>query len=277
MLGDGKWNSGDQGSFYKYQFGVLKLLDAINNGIAALPGVDYESRTTRYEVIAGPTPPGAGYAIGQFLVRYDIINVTTGAVTVTVWFNQSLQTTLVGAGNPNPADLTPVSGSLSVTVLNPFNLEATQLAVLAALGPLATAANQTALNALITTLNGLVSTAANQVAQTALLTTIDADTSNLDVLLSTRATEATLSTLNSRFTPVSRTPSLTRAVVAGAVAAGARSVSVYNAGTTAGVWLGASIEPGEQFSYDAGGQGDTLGAFAYTASATAILVITTVV
>ena len=35
---------------------------------------------------------------------------------------------------------------------------------------------------------------------TALLTTIDADTSNLDVALSTRATEATLSALNTKFT-----------------------------------------------------------------------------
>ena len=74
-----------------------------------------------------------------------------------------------------------------------------------------------------------------------------------------------------------RTPSLARAIIAGVVAAGARSVSVYNAGTTAGTWLGASIEPGKQFTYSAGGENDTLSAFAYTASATAILVITTIV
>lgn len=73
-----------------------------------------------------------------------------------------------------------------------------------------------------------------------------------------------------------RTPSLTRVTTPGTVAAGAFSVSVYNAGTTDGVWLGATIKPGEQFTYAAPGN-DTLGAFAYTASATAELVITTIV
>jgi hypothetical protein len=57
-------------------------------------------------------------------------------------------------------------------------------------GTVSTAALQTALNALVTTLNATVATAANQTAQTALLTTIDADTSNLDVALSTRASAA---------------------------------------------------------------------------------------
>ncbi len=159
MLGDGLPNSGTQGSYWRYQYASLKLLEQIANSIAALPGVDYEARTTRYEVIAGPTAPGVGYAIGQFLVRYDIINVNTGAIATTVWFNQSLQTTLTGAGNPNPADLTPVSASLSVTVLNPFNLEATQLSVLAALGPLATAANQTTLGSQTTKINDGTDTA----------------------------------------------------------------------------------------------------------------------
>lgn len=73
-----------------------------------------------------------------------------------------------------------------------------------------------------------------------------------------------------------RTPSLTRVTTAGTVAAGAFSVSVYNAGTTDGVWLGATIKSGEQFTYTAPGN-DTLGAFAYTASATAELVITKII
>lgn len=73
-----------------------------------------------------------------------------------------------------------------------------------------------------------------------------------------------------------RVPSLTRAVIAGVVAAGAQSVSVYNAGTTDGIWLGAAIKPGEQFTYGVNGN-DTLGAFAYTASATAELVITVII
>lgn len=165
MLGDGKWNSGDQGSFFKYQYGVLKLLESINNAVAVL-GPDNETRTTRYEVIAGPTPPGAGYSIGDFLVRFDIINTATGTIVSTIWFNETLQTTLVGAGNPNPVDLTPVSASLSVTVLNPFNLEATQLLI----------------QGLLTTID-------------ATLVSILADTTNIanniDVGLSTRNAEAT--------------------------------------------------------------------------------------
>lgn len=130
MLGDGLPNSGTQGSYFKYQYGVLKLLEQIAAAVAVI-GPDNETRTTRYEVVAGPTPPGAGYSIGDFLVRYDIINTVTGTITSTIWFNQTLQTTLVGAGNPNPADIVPAAASLSTTVLNPFNLEATQLLVLA--------------------------------------------------------------------------------------------------------------------------------------------------
>lgn len=73
-----------------------------------------------------------------------------------------------------------------------------------------------------------------------------------------------------------RTPSLTRATGAGTVAAGAYSVSVYNAGTANATWLGSTLKPGEQLSYTAP-VNDTLGAFAYTASVTAELVITTIV
>jgi hypothetical protein len=76
---------------------------------------------------------------------------------------------------------------------------------------------------------------------------------------------------------VTRTPSYIQANAAGVVAAGARSVTVYNSGTTAGVWLGTPIQPGVTLSFSAGGQADVLGAFAYTASATATLEITTVV
>jgi len=128
MLGDGLPNSGTQGSYFKYQYGVLKLLEQIAAAVAVI-GPDNETRTTRYEVTGGPTPPGAGYSIGDFLVRYDIINTVTSTIVSTIWFNQTTQTTLVGAGNPNPVDIVPAAASLSVTVLNPFNLEATQILV----------------------------------------------------------------------------------------------------------------------------------------------------
>ena len=69
-----------------------------------------------------------------------------------------------------------------------------------------------------------------------------------------------------------RTPALTRVSAAGTVAAGARGVSVFNAGTANGTWLGAVIKPGEQLSYNAGAQGDTLGAFAYDGTGTELLI-----
>jgi hypothetical protein len=75
---------------------------------------------------------------------------------------------------------------------------------------------------------------------------------------------------------VARTPSLLRVTNAGTVAAGKRSVSVYNAGNNDGTWLGAVIKPGEQFNFDAGSNLDTLGAFAYDGTGTE-LVITTIV
>ena len=117
----------------------------------------------------------------------------------------------------------------------------------------------------------------------ALLTTIDGDTSNLDVLLSTRNAEVTqllvktaVEAINTKLTSTIRTPSLARVTGAGNIVAGARAVSVYNAGNANGLWLGVTIKQGEQLSYDAGAQGDTLGAFAYDGTGTE-LVITTIV
>ena len=92
------------------------------------------------------------------------------------------------------------------------------------------------------------------------------------------ATEATLSALNTQFTAVTRTPSLIRATGAGSIPAGARSISVYNAGSAAGSILGVAgnILAGEILSFDAGGENDTLSAFAYDGTGTT-LVITTIV
>lgn len=92
------------------------------------------------------------------------------------------------------------------------------------------------------------------------------------------ATETTLSALNTKFTSVTRTPSLTRATGSGTIASGARSISVYNAGTAAGSILGgaSNILPGEAFDFSAGGEDDVLGSFAYNATGTT-LVITTIV
>jgi len=97
------------------------------------------------------------------------------------------------------------------------------------------------------------------------------------------ATEATqllvktaVEDIETLLTSVVRTPSLVRVTNAGVVAAGARSVSVFNAGLDNGEWLGAIIKPGEQFNYSADGQGDTLAEFIYDGSNTE-LVITKIV
>lgn len=78
--------------------------------------------------------------------------------------------------------------------------------------------------------------------------------------------------------PTTRTSALLRVTGAGTVAAGARSISVYNAGAAAGSILGvaANILPGEAFDFSAGGQNDTLASFAYDGTGTT-LVITTIV
>jgi len=94
----------------------------------------------------------------------------------------------------------------------------------------------------------------------------------------TAATEATLASLNSKFISVVRIPSLLRvnSPGAGSIASGARSVSVLNSGITNGSWLGSTIKPGEQFSYDAGGEDDVLGLFTYNALTTELVITTTI-
>ncbi len=77
-------------------------------------------------------------------------------------------------------------------------------------------------------------------------------------------------------TPVTVTPSLLRVTNSGTITAGKKSVSVYNAGSANGTWLGVVIKPGEQFSYSVYGAFETLAAFAYNATGTE-LVITTLV
>lgn len=210
---------GQKKSNSSWQYNVLKSLKCIiDNTAGGGSGVDYEFRVTTYKA----NKPGVGYSTNDFISRTDIINVLTGVIISTLWFNETTGLTIAA---PPIVDLDPYTPPGSITISNPFNLEATQVLVLAEL---------VAINANTASLVGF-------------------------------------------FTPVVRTPTYIQATAAGAVAAGARSVSVYNSGTTAGVWLGTAIAPGVQMSFSVSNQGDTLGAFAYTASATATLEITTIV
>jgi hypothetical protein len=105
-------DQGNKGNNFPYQLKTLQLLGAINDGISALPGVDHESRTSTYQAIAN----GVGYSIGDIIIRYDIIDLATGLIDTTIWFNDTLQTQLSPA--PLPGDLTPISAPSGVTVLN---------------------------------------------------------------------------------------------------------------------------------------------------------------
>jgi len=289
---------GDKGNNFTWQFSVLQLLGSINTAIGALPGVDYESRTSFYQAIA----PGPGYAIGDILIRYDIIDVVTSTVISTVWFNQNTQATILA---PVPANIIPVAPSAVTTVIN---------------GPLGAAVNiqdggnsitvdNTNFDAPLSTLNK----EATQLLIKALLTTIDADTSNLDVLLSTRASEATLATRASEATlatmltlagfqarintlgqklMAASTPVVIAsdqsalpvtlptgvqvitsivAVAAGSVAAGASSVSALFSSNFTGTFNGISRAKGS-FVTLSGDLNKTLPAIAYTVTAGSITI-----
>ena len=100
-------DQGNKGNNFPYQLRTLQLLGEINNGINALPGADYETRTTTYEAIA---TVGGQYTIGDIIVRYDVIDVPSGTVATTVWFNQTTQTTISA---PAPANIQPYAGASS--------------------------------------------------------------------------------------------------------------------------------------------------------------------
>jgi hypothetical protein len=105
-------DQGNKGNNFPFQLRTLQLLSAINDGIAALPGVDYETRTTTYQATAN----GPGYSTGDIIVRYDIIDVATSTLAAEMWFNQTLQTTITPP--PAPGNITPISSPSGVTVLN---------------------------------------------------------------------------------------------------------------------------------------------------------------
>lgn len=89
------------------------------------------------------------------------------------------------------------------------------------------------------------------------------------------AQEATLLNVLAAVESVVVTPNLIRDTAAGSVAAGARSVTVYNAGGADGLVLGQIIKPGESLSWSAG-LSNTLGAVSYDGSGTELVITTAV-
>lgn len=133
-----------------------------------------------------------------------------------------------------------------------------------------------------------------------LLTTIDADTSNLDVALSTIAKEATLliidsvldsilldttaiktatEAINTKLTSVSRVSSLTNiiGIASATIGAGARSVTFANRGPTDATVAGGTLKSGRAVTFSAGAEEDTLADIAYVTIATGELDIVKVV
>ncbi len=113
--------------------------------------------------------------------------------------------------------------------------------------------------------------AGGQLATDATLLTIDAvldnilaDTTDIKNLLA--VTARTITTLRET------------TVTAGNIPLGARSASFYNAHATANALInGTTLKPGEQISFDAGGQGDTLPQINWSTLVAADLLITSVV
>ena len=265
--------AGSLGNNMPWQMAVLQLLGNISTNTTGI-GADYETRTSTFEALAGsPTAPGAGYTVGDILVRFDIIDMPTGVVVNTLWFNQTLQTVLTGAGNPNPVNLIPIAGSSSVTVINgpggaAVNIQdgGNSITIDAASLPLptgaATAALQTQPGVDIgdVTVNNAGGASAVNIQDGGNSITIDATSLPLPT---GAATETTVAAIDTKLAPVVRTPSLLRTTTAtGPVAAGANSVTIANTGNLTGTVLGTTLQRGESVTFSAG-LNNTLGAISY--------------
>lgn len=88
------------------------------------------------------------------------------------------------------------------------------------------------------------------------------------------ATEATLSDIDTKVTSLTRTPNILRTTGAGTIAPAIYDFSVFNAGLADGVFLGATIRPGETFSYAAGALNNIYAAatIAYDATGTELII-----
>ena len=106
-------DNGNKGTNYPYQLKTLQLLSeiSVNTGTGGGGGPTYGSRTAVYQA----TNNGTGYSTSDIIIRYDLIDIATSTVVSTVWFNQTTQATIAA---PAPGDLTPVSPPSSVTVIN---------------------------------------------------------------------------------------------------------------------------------------------------------------
>jgi hypothetical protein len=102
-------DQGNKGNNFPYQLAVLKLLDQIVANTGATSTMDRELRVTTYQAIVA----GAGYSIGDIISRTDIINVATGAIISTLWFNETTGLTIAAVPI---TDIVPYSPPATVTL-----------------------------------------------------------------------------------------------------------------------------------------------------------------
>ena len=256
-------DQGNKGNNFPYQLRTLQLLGEINNGINALPGADYETRTTTYEAIA---TVGGQYTIGDIIVRYDVIDVPSGTVATTVWFNQTTQTTISA---PAPANIQPYAGASST---------ATAFSNLVRDGALDLYIEVRIWDSVANSWIGSPTyyavgdnTAATPPFPQAPITYIDYQS---DITSVGNILNLVLNTLSTTRTPYVLLASGGAATIAPAVL----NISFYNSGSAAGTitvnGVTVAIPAGVTFNYDAGGNGNKYpaNAFGYNATGTTIYV-----
>lgn len=291
--------NGNKGNNFPFQLGALQLLGLIEAGISGLvPPGGLATEATALSILAAIQN---GRDFEQNLV------IDTGGVGCPANCPTYTEIRIWNGTSFDPPTYYNAAGAVVVPVgpleyVNPqFTLEDILQQLVAA-------------NALLTTIDGDTSNldvALSTRATEATLALIKAKTDNLDVLLSTRASEVTLQSaatdlsailsaitsiltnfdvvLSSRAseitlqsvatnltgldTPVPLLPpAMIRSSAAGTVAAGKRSIAIYNAGGANATVLGAVLKPGEQVSFSADGLRDTLAAIAYDGTGTDLLI-----
>ena len=214
-------------------------------------------------IVAG-TPVGSlSYINPQTLLSSILAELLTLNTT-----DFSTETTLVSL-------LTELQAKADLTETQPVSLAsiplptgaATQTTLAALLTELQLKADLTEVQPISAAALPLPTGAATQTTLAALLTELQAKAD----LVETQPVSLTSST---------RTPGLIRATnaVGSPIAAGARSILVFNAGNADGDILGGTnnIKPGESLPFNAGGEGDILPAFAFDGTGTELVIITMV-
>lgn len=266
-------DEGNKGNNFPYQLRSLQILGEILTAVQALPGQDYELRITPYKANTN----GTGYSTGDFITRTDIINVPTGTIISTLWFNETTGLTITA---PPIGNLNPYTPPSAVTVSNlPVSLGQSNMA-----GSLAVvlASNQSAIPVTQGTSPWVISAASLP------LPTGAATETTLASLLTLVGFQARINTLGQKTmaasTPVvlasdqsvipvtlpsgsqTASASIVTDSTGSPVAAGATEITFTTNSSFAGTILGVTRNPSTVYVLDATA-GKTLGSILYTVTA----------